>query len=72
LKLLAPDEKMRETDAANTEAIFWIIQSIPFFQSRTPYVSTAVEELSPYTNSLHNRLDALPKGFPNLPENLKK
>jgi len=29
LKLLAPDEKMRETDCANTEGIFRIIQSIP-------------------------------------------
>lgn len=29
LKLLAPDNKMRETDCANTEGIFRIIQSIP-------------------------------------------
>ncbi len=29
LKLKAPDEKMRETDCANTEGIFRIIQSIP-------------------------------------------
>jgi hypothetical protein len=29
LKLLAPDGKMRETDYANTEIIFRIIQSIP-------------------------------------------
>ena len=29
LKLPAPDEKMRETDCANTEGIFRIIQSIP-------------------------------------------
>ncbi|MDA8240997.1 MAG: Bro-N domain-containing protein [Nitrospiraceae bacterium] len=29
LKLTAPDEKMRETDCANTEGIFRIIQSIP-------------------------------------------
>src|SRR3989338_3420330 len=29
LKLLAPDGKMRETDCANTETIFRIIQSIP-------------------------------------------
>ncbi len=29
LKLLAPDEKMRETDCANTEGMFRIIQSIP-------------------------------------------
>jgi hypothetical protein len=29
LKLLAPDGKMRETDCANTEIIFRIIQSIP-------------------------------------------
>ncbi len=29
LKLLAPDSKMRETDCANTEGIFRIIQSIP-------------------------------------------
>ena len=29
LKLLAPDGKMRETDAANTETVFRIIQSIP-------------------------------------------
>jgi len=29
LKLLAPDGKMRETDCANTEGIFRIIQSIP-------------------------------------------
>ncbi|MFA4966718.1 MAG: Bro-N domain-containing protein [Candidatus Margulisiibacteriota bacterium] len=29
LKLLAPDEKMRETDCANTEGLFRIIQSIP-------------------------------------------
>ena len=29
LKLIAPDNKMRETDCANTEGIFRIIQSIP-------------------------------------------
>ena len=29
LKLLAPDGKMRETDCANTEGIFRIVQSIP-------------------------------------------
>ena len=29
LKLLAPDGKMRETDCANTEGMFRIIQSIP-------------------------------------------
>lgn len=29
LKLMAPDNKMRETDCANTEGIFRIIQSIP-------------------------------------------
>ena len=29
LKLEAPDGKMRETDCANTETIFRIIQSIP-------------------------------------------
>ena len=29
LKFLAPDGKMRETDAANTETVFRIIQSIP-------------------------------------------
>ncbi len=29
LKLLAPDGKMRETDAANTETVFRIIQSVP-------------------------------------------
>lgn len=29
LKLIAPDGKMRETDCANTESIFRIIQSIP-------------------------------------------
>ena len=29
LKVLAPDNKMRETDCANTEGIFRIIQSIP-------------------------------------------
>lgn len=29
LKLLAPDGKMRETDCADTEGIFRIIQSIP-------------------------------------------
>ncbi len=29
LKLLAPDNKMRETDCANTEGVFRIIQSIP-------------------------------------------
>ena len=29
LKLLAPDGKMRETDCANTEIMFRIIQSIP-------------------------------------------
>jgi len=29
LKLPAPDGKMRETDCANTETIFRIIQSIP-------------------------------------------
>jgi hypothetical protein len=29
LKLIAPDRKMRETDCANTEGIFRIIQSVP-------------------------------------------
>lgn len=29
LKMIAPDRKMRETDCANTEGIFRIIQSIP-------------------------------------------
>jgi len=29
LKLLAPDGKMRETDCANIESIFRIVQSIP-------------------------------------------
>ncbi len=29
LKLIAPDGKLRETDCANTESIFRIIQSIP-------------------------------------------
>lgn len=29
LKLIAPDGKMRETDCANTEGLFRIIQSIP-------------------------------------------
>lgn len=29
LKLVAPDGKMRETDAANTETIFRIVQSVP-------------------------------------------
>ena len=29
LKLIAPDGKMRETDCANTEGVFRIIQSIP-------------------------------------------
>ena len=29
LKLLAPDGKLRETDCANTEGIFRIIQSVP-------------------------------------------
>lgn len=29
LKLMAPDGKMRETDTANTETVFRIIQSIP-------------------------------------------
>lgn len=29
LKLIAPDSKMRETDCANTEGVFRIIQSIP-------------------------------------------
>jgi hypothetical protein len=29
LKLKAPDGKMRETDCANTESLFRIIQSIP-------------------------------------------
>ncbi len=29
LKLVAPDGKMRETDCADTEGIFRIIQSIP-------------------------------------------
>ena len=29
LKLMAPDKKMRDTDTANTETIFRIIQSIP-------------------------------------------
>ena len=31
LKLIAPDNKMRETDCANTEGIFRIIQSIPSY-----------------------------------------
>jgi len=30
LKLLAPDGKLRETDCANTEGVFRIIQSTPF------------------------------------------
>src|SRR5579871_3945730 len=29
LKMLAPDNRMRETDATNTETLFRIIQSIP-------------------------------------------
>ena len=29
LKMMAPDGKMRDTDAADTETIFRIIQSIP-------------------------------------------
>src|SRR4030066_710255 len=29
LKLIAPDGKMRETDCANTEGVFRLIQSIP-------------------------------------------
>lgn len=29
LKLEAVDGKMRETDCANTQTLFWIIQSIP-------------------------------------------
>lgn len=33
LKMKAPDEKMRETDAANTETMFRIIQSIPAGQA---------------------------------------
>ncbi|MEY4463687.1 MAG: hypothetical protein RLZZ81_658 [Pseudomonadota bacterium] len=30
LKLKAPDEKLRETDCANTESLLRIIQSIPY------------------------------------------
>lgn len=37
----------------------------------TPYISNPLEELSPYTNPLHKGLEALPKGFPSLPEDLK-
>jgi len=35
LKLKAPDGKMRETDCANTEGIFRIIQSIPSPRAET-------------------------------------
>ncbi len=37
----------------------------------TPYTSGSLEDLTPYTNPLYKGLDAIPKGFPNLPEDLK-
>ena len=37
----------------------------------TPYTSSSPEELTSYLNPLHKGLDAIPKGFPNLPDNLK-
>jgi ATP-dependent DNA helicase RecG len=37
----------------------------------TPYLSTPSEESSPYTNPLHKGLDAIPKGFPDLSDDLK-
>ena len=38
LKLEAPDGKLRETDCANTETVFRIIQSIPSSKAE-PYVA---------------------------------
>lgn len=37
----------------------------------TPYLSGFPEELTPYTNPLYKGLDAIPKGFPNLSDDLK-
>lgn len=37
----------------------------------TPYISTSPEELSLYTNPVSKGLDAIPKGFLSLPNNLK-
>jgi ATP-dependent DNA helicase RecG len=40
-------------------------------EEKTPYISGSPEELTPYTNPLYKGLDAIPKGFPSLPEDLK-
>lgn len=37
----------------------------------TPYTGDSPEELVPYLNPLHKGLDAIPKGFTNLPDDLK-
>jgi ATP-dependent DNA helicase RecG len=37
----------------------------------TPYISTSPGEASSYTNPLYKGLDALPKGFPNLSDDLR-
>lgn len=37
----------------------------------TPYISGSSEEFPPYANPLHKGLDAIPKGFPDLPDDLK-
>lgn len=36
-----------------------------------PYISTNSEESTPYTNPLYKGLDAIPKGFPSLSDDLK-
>ena len=45
--------------------------AVPRTPEGTPYTSDSPEELTPYLNPLHKGLDAIPKGFPNLPDNLK-
>jgi hypothetical protein len=37
----------------------------------TPYISGSSEEFPPYANPLYKGLDAIPKGFPDLPDDLK-
>ena len=37
----------------------------------TPYISGSFEEILPYANPLHKGLEAIPKGFPDLPDDLK-
>ena len=37
----------------------------------TPYISGSSEEFPPYANPLYKGLDAIPKGFPPLPDDLK-